>query len=75
MKRRKKSIDGLKAVCWIILPIAVITLLILDASGVYAFTAERLLVLGVGLLIILLPFFSEISFKNVSVKREKKKER
>lgn len=67
MKGRKQN---LKRVCWIILPIALIALLILDATGIYTFTAERLLVLGVGLLIILLPFFSEISVKDVSVKTD-----
>lgn len=67
MKKKKRS---LKTVCWILLPIAVIALLVLDAIGIYSFTVERLLVLGVGLIIVLLPFFKEISVKNVSVKTD-----
>lgn len=67
MKKKKRS---LKTVCWIILPITVVALLILDAIGIYSFTVERLLVLGVGLIIVLLPFFREISVKNVSIKTD-----
>ena len=66
---KKRCKDYLKAVCWIIIPIIVIALLVLDAVGIYIFNSERLMVLGIGLLVILLPFFSEISLKNLSVKR------
>ena len=68
-KISKKNRDYLKTVCWLVVPFIVLTLLILDALGIYVFTSQRLTVLGVGVLIILLPFFSEISLKNISVKR------
>ena len=68
---KKKRRDYLKAVCWIIIPIIVIALLVLDALGIYIFNSERLMVLGIGLLIILLPFFSEVSLKDFSVKRNR----
>ena len=71
---KKKRKDYLKVLCWIIVPIAVITLLVLDAIGIYIFNTERLMVLGIGLLIVLLPFFSEISVKDLSVKRNKAKD-
>lgn len=67
----KKFFSGLSIICWIVVPLAVITLLILEGLGLYRFTTERLIVLGVGILIILLPFFSEITVKNISVKRNK----
>lgn len=66
---KKRCKDYLKNVCWIIVPIIVVALLVLDALGLYIFNSERLMVLGIGLLIILLPFFNEISLKNLSVKR------
>lgn len=70
--RKKRRIDCLKMICWIIVPMAVVALIILDALNIYTFNTERLLVLGIGLLVllvVLLPFFSEITIKNLSVKR------
>lgn len=66
---KRKFLNSLSLICWIIIPLIVIILLILDGLGIYAFTKERLMVLGIGLLVILLPFFSEIHFKNISIKR------
>lgn len=54
-------------------PISIVILLVLDALGIYTFNTERLLVLGVGLVTILLPFFSEITVKDLTVKRNKTK--
>ena len=70
---KNKPFDCLKAVCWIIIPIIVISLLVLDALEIYTFNDDRLMVLGIGLLIILLPFFSEITVNNLSVKRNNSK--
>lgn len=69
--QKKRRTDYLKTVCWMIVPAIVVALLVLDALGVYSFNTERLIVLGVGLLMILLPFFSEITVKDISVKRGK----
>lgn len=70
-KKKKRPVDYLKLVCWILVPVLIAALLVLDAFGIYIFSTERLTVLGIGLLIILLPFFSEIKLKDLSVKREK----
>lgn len=67
----KKGFSRFSVICWILVPLAVIILLALDGLGLYAFTTERLIVLGVGLLTVLLPFFTEITVKNLSVKRDK----
>lgn len=67
---KKRPSDYLKAVCRIIVPILTAALLILDAMGIYIFSTERLTVLGIGLLVILLPFFSEITLKGISMKRK-----
>ena len=60
-------------VCWIIVPILTFTLVLLDALNIYSFNKERLIVIEVGLLVILLPFFNEITLKNLSVKRSNSK--
>ena len=70
---KKKHFDILKFICWIIVPISIIILLVLDALKIYTFNTERLLVLGAGLVTILLPFFSEITVKDLTVKRNKTK--
>lgn len=78
MKKEKKSstavkdmrFGGLKALCWGILPAAIVAVLILDGLGVYSFSTERLVVLGAALLVVLLPFFSEVTVKNISIKRD-----
>lgn len=66
---KEKRIDKLKTVCWLILPLALILLMFLDAKGIYIFNTERLIVIGTIILIVLIPFFSEITFKDISLKR------
>lgn len=72
--KKKKSTDRFKYICWIIVPIITLTLIILDAFNIYSFNKERLIVIEIGLLVILLPFFSEITLKNLSLKRKFKNE-
>lgn len=69
--KRKKRIDKLKPICWGIIPVIGVILLVLDAIEIYQFNTERLIVLGIILLVVLLPFFSEISLGEVSVKRKR----
>ena len=71
-KRRKwqKRLNGLCFVCWLIIPLAVIAMLVLDGIGLYYFNTERLLVIGVCVLAMLLPFFSEITLKSISFKKK-----
>lgn len=69
--RKKPRKDSLKRLCWGLLPIATVALLVLDANGIYTFNTERLLVLGIGLLILLLPCFSQITLKDLTFRRDK----
>ena len=69
-KRRQKKLTAIGILCWIALPFAVVTLLVLDGIGVYRFNTERLLVMGVCVLVALIPFFEEITIKNISVKKK-----
>ena len=68
-RRKKHSFIGL--LCWIIVPFAMIALLVLDGMGIYTFNTDRLLVVGVCVLVSFIPFFEEISIKNISFKKER----
>ncbi len=70
IKNRQNKIDHLKPVCWFIFPFIATVLLVLDALKVYEFTALRLSVIGAVSIIVLVPFFSEISWKDFSFKRK-----
>jgi len=77
MKKRRKSskkrnkIDPMRLICWLVVPTAMIAALTADAIGLYEFTNENLIVISLSLVVILLPFFSEIKIKDLSVKRNK----
>lgn len=69
--KKKRRKDYLKCICWFLVPLLTIILVLLDALNIYSFNKERLTVIEIGVLVILLPFFSEITLKNLSVKRNK----
>ncbi len=70
---KKRRIDLMMIFCWGIIPAIALTAMILDANYIYTFNPYRIIVLGVIVLVALLPFFSEISFKDFKVKRYRKK--
>ena len=70
MRRKKKKLNCIRLICWIILPIAIITLLLLDALQLYIFNTERLIIIGACIFVVLIPFFKEITVKDISLKRE-----
>lgn len=72
---KQQRIDKIKPICWFVFPLIGLALLALDALGIYSFTPMRLIVMGAIVLIVLLPFFSEISIKDISLKRNKDKDK
>ena len=70
-RQKRKRITGISVICWGFVPISLITLLILDGCGIYIFSTQRLVVIGAGVLVMLLPFFEEITIKNFSIKKDK----
>lgn len=74
-EKQTKNLNVLKLLCWIILPIICVGLLLLDAFEIYAFSALRLIVIGAGAAIILLPCFKEIKIGEVLLKKEIEKEK
>ena len=69
-KRKRKRIICINLICWLIIPITIIVMLVLDGLGIYLFNTERLIVIGACLLVILIPFFNEITIKNISLKKD-----
>lgn len=67
-----------KITLYIIVPILIITLLILDGLEIYIITELRLIALGMIILSIFIPYVSQISIKDISVifkdKKRKKQE-
>ena len=74
-EKQTKNLNVLKLLCWIILPIICVGLLLLDAFEIYTFSALRLIVIGAGAAIILLPCFKEIKIGEVLLKKEIEKEK
>jgi hypothetical protein len=70
-RKRRRRINRIGLICWIIVPLAILTMLVLDGFGLYLFNTERLIVIGACILVLLIPFFSEITVTNVSIKKEK----
>ena len=71
-RKRRKRLNPINLICWIIIPSAITLMLVLDGLGFYIFNTDRIIVLGVGISVLLIPFVSEISVKNFSIKKENK---
>ena len=61
----------MRLICWIVIPVVTVVILVIDALGIYPITKDSLTVIGICLAVVLLPFFSEIQVKDLSVKRSK----
>ena len=70
-KRRKRS-GYIYIICWVVIPLLILTMIILDGLSIYIFNTQRLIVLGFFVLVMLIPFFTEITVQNISFKRDLK---
>lgn len=73
ISNRQERIDRIKWFCWLLFPVVAVVLLILDALDIYQLTALRLTVVGAVVVVVLIPFFSEISLKDFTFKRKNDK--
>lgn len=73
-KQKRRYINGLKVFCWAIIPAIIIALFIFDLYSIYPLTSERLILLGILILSLLLPFFGEIKVGEVTLSNKKKDE-
>ncbi len=68
---RSKKIDSMRLICWFVIPLVTVVGLVADTLGIFQFTNKNLIVIGACLVVVLLPFFSEIKIKDISVKRNR----
>lgn len=75
-KNQEKNIVALKWICWVIIPFLCLVLILLDAFGIYIFSTLRLVTIGVGTGVLLIPCFKEIRIGEITLKNiiEKNKE-
>lgn len=73
-KKKRKYITGLRVVCWGVIPSLTVGLGALDAIGIYSLTTERLILLGILLLSLLLPFFGEVKVGELTLSHKKEGE-
>ena len=69
-KRKRKRLNAINLICWLILPTLLIIMLIMDGIGLYTFNKERIIIIGLSILVMLIPFFSEIRIKDFFIKKE-----
>ena len=73
---QEKKIAALKWLCWLILPAVCLALVLLDAFEVYTLSSLRLITIGAGAAVSLIPCFKEIKIGEITLKNiiEKQKE-
>ena len=70
LRKKKRVFNSIRTICWIVIPVTIITLLVLDGLKIYPFNAERLIIIGACVLVVLIPFFKEITIKDFSLKKD-----
>lgn len=75
-ENQEKKIVALKRLCWLIFPLVCLALVLLDAFGVYTLSSLRLMIIGAGAAVTLIPCFKEIKIGEITLKTiiEKQKE-
>lgn len=73
-KKKRKYITGLRVVCWGVIPATTVGLGVLDAIDLYSLTTERLILFGLLLLSLLLPFFGEIKVGELTLSHKQEGE-
>lgn len=65
--KKERYSAGLIVFSWIIMPIIIAGVIILDATGTYKISSDRLIVYGLGILTALIPFIKEVKFGDYSL--------
>lgn len=68
--KQSRSINTLKILCWIIIPTICLVTLFLDGLGIYVLSSFRLIVLGTGAVVTLIPCFKEIRIGELYFKNQ-----
>lgn len=72
---QKQRITILKLLCWLALPLVCVSLVVLDALGIYTLSNLRLITVGAGAAVALIPCFKEIKIGEISLKNQIEKQR
>ena len=74
-EKQKHRITVLKVLCWAILPSVSLALILLDALGIYTLSTLRLITVGAGAIVALIPCFKEIKIGEISLKNQIEKQK
>ena len=74
-EKQKQRFNILKILCWAIFPVVCLTLILLDAFGVYTLSTLRLITVGAGAIAALIPCFKEIKIGEISLKHQIEKQK
>lgn len=66
-KRKKRYINGLRIVSWGIIPFLISGFIVLDAINLYKISVERLILFGLLLVSLLVPFFGQIKLGDITL--------
>lgn len=67
-KKQEKKIVALRWLCWLIFPLICLALVLLDAFNIYTLSSLRLITIGVGAAVALIPCLKEIKFGELVIK-------
>ena len=67
-ENQEKKIVALKWLCWLILPLVCLTLVLLDVFEIYTLSSLRLITIGAGAAVTLIPCFKEIKIGEITLK-------
>jgi len=65
--QKKNSGKALQWISWVIIPVLVLGVMILDGCEIYKLTTERIIVFTIGLIIVFAPFIREIKIGDYSL--------
>ena len=74
-EKQKQRFNVLKILCWGVFPIVCLTLILLDAFGLYTLSTLRLITVGAGAIATLIPCFKEIKIGEISLKHQIEKQK
>lgn len=74
-EKQQQRFNILKVLCWAVFPSVCLTLILLDAFGVYVLSTLRLITVGAGAVATLIPCFKEIKIGEISLKHQIEKQK
>jgi hypothetical protein len=73
-EKKERKLNTFNAICWVLAGITTV-LLVLENLGIIEFSVERLILFGVTIVLLILPFFSEIKLGEISFIKDPKNQK